>query len=299
MRLIAPATVAALLLPFLVTIPSGGAAPAAECLAAPNAAAPEGSHWSYRTDRVNRRKCWYVAPEDGSVRQTVRRPARPAQPPATSSAPQDAASPAPRAEEKTDGQSASPPQAEAPASPPKAEGPDAWPQMAIDGARPAPDLSLRSIDPWPSADATAHEPVVMSAPAVVEDATTDANADSRDDAAEQAIEDASTKAVTITPTRILIVVLCGLAVFGALLYEIRQLAERRRLAQLDRLHLDRRRVDRGSRAPERVPARTDGLRDPPPWAMPRVGSRADDETTLRRIMRGEERRPGWTDEPAA
>jgi hypothetical protein len=29
------------------------------CLTAPNSSAPQGSHWYYRTDRANQRKCWY------------------------------------------------------------------------------------------------------------------------------------------------------------------------------------------------------------------------------------------------
>ncbi|NVN86587.1 MAG: hypothetical protein HXX15_10920 [Rhodopseudomonas sp.] len=33
---------------------------AAECLAKPNAAAPQGSHWYYRVDRSSKRNCWYV-----------------------------------------------------------------------------------------------------------------------------------------------------------------------------------------------------------------------------------------------
>jgi hypothetical protein len=31
-----------------------------ECLAAPNAAAPTGSHWYYRLERPTQRKCWYI-----------------------------------------------------------------------------------------------------------------------------------------------------------------------------------------------------------------------------------------------
>jgi hypothetical protein len=34
----------------------------AECLAAPNAASPPGSHWFYRLDRVDHHKCWYLGP---------------------------------------------------------------------------------------------------------------------------------------------------------------------------------------------------------------------------------------------
>jgi hypothetical protein len=31
-----------------------------DCLAAPNASAPQGQHWYYRIDRPNHRKCWYL-----------------------------------------------------------------------------------------------------------------------------------------------------------------------------------------------------------------------------------------------
>jgi hypothetical protein len=34
-----------------------------DCLAGPNTAAPQGSHWYYRVDRVTHRECWYVGPE--------------------------------------------------------------------------------------------------------------------------------------------------------------------------------------------------------------------------------------------
>jgi hypothetical protein len=37
-----------------------GSAHAADCLAAPDGAAPEGSHWYYRLDRATKRKCWYL-----------------------------------------------------------------------------------------------------------------------------------------------------------------------------------------------------------------------------------------------
>src|SRR5438105_909456 len=30
------------------------------CLAKPHSAAPQGSHWFYRVDRVSRRHCWYL-----------------------------------------------------------------------------------------------------------------------------------------------------------------------------------------------------------------------------------------------
>ena len=34
-----------------------------DCLAGPNTAAPQGSHWYYRLDRLTHRQCWYVGPE--------------------------------------------------------------------------------------------------------------------------------------------------------------------------------------------------------------------------------------------
>jgi hypothetical protein len=37
-----------------------------DCLSGPNTAAPQGSHWYYRVDRLNHRECWYL----GSERRT-------------------------------------------------------------------------------------------------------------------------------------------------------------------------------------------------------------------------------------
>jgi hypothetical protein len=34
-----------------------------DCLAGPNTAAPQGSHWYYRLDRLAHRQCWYLGPE--------------------------------------------------------------------------------------------------------------------------------------------------------------------------------------------------------------------------------------------
>src|SRR5262249_500516 len=81
LRMIAPAAIVAVLTPFAVTTVPLGTATAADCIAAPNSAAPEGSHWYYRTDRVQRRKCWYIAPEDRTVRHTPRPPLAPSGPP--------------------------------------------------------------------------------------------------------------------------------------------------------------------------------------------------------------------------
>ena len=44
---------------------SARAVHAAECLAKPNAPAPQGEHWYYRTNRATMRQCWYLGPEGG------------------------------------------------------------------------------------------------------------------------------------------------------------------------------------------------------------------------------------------
>ena len=40
-----------------------------ECLAKPNAVAPQGSHWYYRLDRATHRQCWYLAAAGARVLQ--------------------------------------------------------------------------------------------------------------------------------------------------------------------------------------------------------------------------------------
>ena len=310
LRMIAPAAIVAVLAPFAVTTFPLGPATAADCIAAPNSAAPEGSHWYYRTDREKRRKCWYIAREDRTVRHTARRSVAQAEPPVTAraqEAPPPATSPATtaRAQATPAARSAAPRVADATDGPlplQQVEAPtSAWPTSPAVAPN-SPVLAFRSIDPLQPAETNAADATATSEPAPNEDATTGANADARDDALPaEDLEDAAATAMTFTPMRKLVLLLCGLAVIGAFLYEIRQLRERRRQARLDRFHLQRRRVNRneGPREPrERVAAPTDGLRPPPPWARLRPDPRSDDEPTLRRMTRGEER-PALSDEPAA
>jgi hypothetical protein len=42
---------------------------AVDCLAAPDSPAPPNSHWYYRTDRVQQRKCWHLQTENGPPQQ--------------------------------------------------------------------------------------------------------------------------------------------------------------------------------------------------------------------------------------
>jgi hypothetical protein len=54
---------------FLVSIFSAigptGIAHAADCLTAPGPSAPPNSHWYYRTDRTQQRKCWFLRSDNG------------------------------------------------------------------------------------------------------------------------------------------------------------------------------------------------------------------------------------------
>jgi hypothetical protein len=61
-----------------------------ECIAKPNAPAPQGSHWYYRVDRASKRQCWYLGAEGAKVRapsrETASRVPTPAAKPAMQSA---------------------------------------------------------------------------------------------------------------------------------------------------------------------------------------------------------------------
>ena len=43
-----------------------------ECIRKPNAPAPQGSHWYYRTDRTSNRQCWYLGEESAKARASER-----------------------------------------------------------------------------------------------------------------------------------------------------------------------------------------------------------------------------------
>jgi hypothetical protein len=55
----------------LMPVGCAPASAAADCLSGPNHAAPGGSHWRYRVDRQNHRKCWYLADAAGRSEQAV------------------------------------------------------------------------------------------------------------------------------------------------------------------------------------------------------------------------------------
>src|SRR5215468_8019734 len=57
----------------LVTAQTSLAEPAAdECKTKPGSSAPPGSHWYYRIDRADQRRCWFLGPEGAKVRSQAR-----------------------------------------------------------------------------------------------------------------------------------------------------------------------------------------------------------------------------------
>ncbi len=70
MTVFASAILAVLVPAMVSSVRSSHAQGAADnCLAKPNAATPQGSHWYYRVDRAGNRRCWYLGPEGAQLRQ--------------------------------------------------------------------------------------------------------------------------------------------------------------------------------------------------------------------------------------
>jgi hypothetical protein len=70
-----------------VSVPANTAF-AVDCFTAPNSPAPPNSHWYYRTDRTQDRKCWHLQTDNGQSEQGAVQTARkvPAQPAQTAAA---------------------------------------------------------------------------------------------------------------------------------------------------------------------------------------------------------------------
>jgi hypothetical protein len=80
---IVPVVVASVSLTVLSGIvPVSVAHGAPECLAKPGAPPPQGKHWYYNTDRINKRRCWYLGPEGRRARPDATRVASPESQPA-------------------------------------------------------------------------------------------------------------------------------------------------------------------------------------------------------------------------
>jgi len=107
-----PAVVAIVLAAAGMTAPASHAETQGKaCLSTPGKATPQGKHWYYRWDRVNRRKCWYLGEAGKTTRPDPGEVAPAAEAPTPAARPRAAAAPPPRAE------SAIPPQAGATAQP--------------------------------------------------------------------------------------------------------------------------------------------------------------------------------------
>ncbi len=65
------APVALALVTALCAASTGSAHAADECVAKPNAPAPQGEHWYYRTDRATNRQCWHLGPQGTSVKKSA------------------------------------------------------------------------------------------------------------------------------------------------------------------------------------------------------------------------------------
>jgi hypothetical protein len=148
----APAILASLVATLVVaaTVATSRSARAADdCIAKPNAAAPQGSHWYYRVDRTTHRPCWFLGAQGAKVRRAAT-----AKPPAS-------ARPVALNAATT---SVEPPAASAPTE--AAAGPDAafavrWadPVAASDATERAPASDSYAAEPWRMPDTIAARPV--------------------------------------------------------------------------------------------------------------------------------------------
>jgi hypothetical protein len=94
----------------LVMLAHANPVPADNCLSSPKGETPAGSHWRYRTDHANKRTCWYLRREDGSIAQVAPQASAPEPAPAAAPALVDArAELRPRATVREDTSVATPP----------------------------------------------------------------------------------------------------------------------------------------------------------------------------------------------
>ena len=68
-RITCVAAIIAMLFIALTPRPGGAESAGDDCVAKPNSAAPQGSHWYYRVDRPANRRCWFLGPQGLKVRQ--------------------------------------------------------------------------------------------------------------------------------------------------------------------------------------------------------------------------------------
>ena len=155
---------------------------AADCLASPKGAAPQGQHWFYRVERVTKRQCWYLRAEGAKTTQSAQATAD--TPNAAPTAPQSVQNAHAEYIAAQTNAAASPPAPAAAATQPTPSTPDANPAQPAVATR-WPDADPASPAPQPS-PATAAAPAAASvqpsakpaaSPAPVTFAAADAPAD--------------------------------------------------------------------------------------------------------------------------
>jgi hypothetical protein len=239
-----------------VVLPTQSAHAAGDCLAAPNSQPPPGNHWYYRSDRAKQRHCWYLGPEGQRVSHA-----------------------------ESDAQPAARPVASAPAQP---SFPAPRPATAADSTQ----TLLQGItygSPRGATPAVVQRPDLQAAGAAdrePSETSTIQYIDTQDEVAQPA-EVAARGAMTM-PMRVLLLVVCAVAIAGVLQYAIlRAVVGRRRQLSLKR---GRARLSIGGLRERMPPAvagsRPNGLKPAPAEPIdPR-----DIKEGFRQILRAVERR---------
>ena len=277
---IIPAVFAALLAALVLTILPGGSARAIDdCIDAPNSQPPQGSHWYFRTDRTNQRKCWYLGPEGKKVQHVVPLVG----PTAKSRAPLEA---------ETAGDRLAPPMRIEQATT------QTWRATAVGDTTRESASGVRWPDPSQSTVAVVPSAAAMRAPALEDHPTVTAqDTDLQEKAPAHRSSGALTEvavSATVVPLSVLLRVLLlvggALAVAGILLRAIFKIAVVRRRQVL----VDQSDADWRISGHERMPP-TFASRFPPPQPLvDPVDANNDFEETLRQMLRARERRAAWS-----
>jgi hypothetical protein len=169
---------APLILALLIAATAGAdrAARGEECLAGPNAQAPQGSHWFYRVDRAAHRKCWYLgdakrrrASTQTNARRNAPVPEAGDEAPAPPPVPAREAAPDPGFGTRWPEAAATGIAAASPAEPAPVVA-SATPVPQPMGARPVPTERVRNEPAPPKPPAAPKPPIAAPAPAAATDA---------------------------------------------------------------------------------------------------------------------------------
>ena len=209
-----------------------------DCLTAPNALTPQGSHWYYRLDRASQRKCWYVRAIGQPLQGATGGPATPLHSMPAPSGPKPAADGAPMLVSPSDTTPPSPHVEIHPVRPnaasvsattdntawsiPEVPGPQArtWSETSARAAAPAPAAPVVWPDAPPAvATVKAQEPVAV---------LTDPPVDSTSDNDERTALDDDLSNNAGMPMVIFLMLGLGLALVGTLSRDVMKIAAARR-----------------------------------------------------------------------